>query len=90
MMKGFEYRPTKDDWCPNFDNNLVRVTLHTCMVNNGKMWHRVCVWGDDDCGMEKDFHGKETKKDAVKLYKYLLSLPHIEKKILKGLGFVPA
>lgn len=89
-MTRFEYRPTKDNWYPNFKNNRVRVTIHTFQKYQGKIWHRVCVWGSDDCGMEKDFHGKKTIKQALELYNYLIKSPSVERKTLENLGFIIA
>jgi len=45
-----EFRPTNDDWYPNYEGNLVR--LRVLSLSDG-MW-RVCVWGNDDTGMEID------------------------------------
>ena len=41
--------PTTDQWNPNYPGNMVRVSLHH--RSTGKD-HCVCVWGDDDDGME--------------------------------------
>ncbi len=41
---------TEEDWYPTV-NNKVRVKL---ILLSNKMW-RVCVWGGDDFGLEKDF-----------------------------------
>ncbi len=60
-MKSFYcLKPTPDDWYPNYEGDLVKVRLgiyipDCCAKNKGKKFHRVCVWGADDCGMEKDF-----------------------------------
>lgn len=43
---------TEEDWHPNFQNNMLRLRLYR--LNNNKGF-RVCIWGADDTGMEKDF-----------------------------------
>ena len=47
---GAKFMKTNDNWFSNFPGDLVAVEkIH---LRNG-MW-RVCVWGDDDFGMEID------------------------------------
>jgi hypothetical protein len=84
------FKPTNDDWYPNYPNDTVRVALMVNMDNKGEIWHRVCVWGADDCGMEMDFVGKENKILAVELYGKVISLPYVDRPILKKWGFVSA
>lgn len=43
---------TNEDWYPNYTDNLIEVSL--ALINAGSIY-RVCVWGADDFGMEKDF-----------------------------------
>ena len=84
-------RPTQDDWYPNFDNNQVEVSCITDMDDvDGNVWHRVCVWGRDDDGMEIDFFGKHSKVLAEELYKQVINLPFVNKNNLKQMGFVRA
>lgn len=54
------FRPTKENWCGNFaiagDARWPRpnlVCVQFLKMSTGQ-W-RVCVWGNDDIGMEKDF-----------------------------------
>ncbi len=42
---------TPDNWCPTAEDGKVRVTFTGLM---GPMW-RVCVWGEDDLGVERDY-----------------------------------
>lgn len=91
MKRTETYLPTNDDWCPNFEGDKVRVSLLTDMNFGGRgIWHRVCVWGSDDDGMEIDFDGEETKSLAEEMYKKIISLPYVDKPILKKWGFVRA
>lgn len=52
-----EFRaPTTDDWCPTRADGTVTVSAVELVGGNGTVGHtRVCVWGDDDLGMECDF-----------------------------------
>ena len=65
MNRTETYRPTQDDWHPNFEGNTVRVSQLTELNRKGEIWYRVCVWGSDDDGMEIDFFG-EMKKFLLK------------------------
>lgn len=93
------FKKTNDDWHPNFDGDLVAVSLilHRKNSREYKLYgstclFRVCVWGADDFGMEKDFFGEE--KDCVEQAKELYAI--LEKKDiiyiadLKKLGFINA
>lgn len=82
--------PTTDDWCPNYPNNEVRVAMMLNMEHNGKIWHRVCVWGNDDLGKERDFHGADEKDLAVELYRTVVRNPPVTFAKLKLLNFVNA
>lgn len=82
-----QYMPTNDEWYPNFEGDKVRVSLMTDMEYKGGIWHRVCVWGADDDGMEIDFDGAETKILAEEMYKKIIDLPYVDKPILKKWGF---
>lgn len=87
---------TSDDWHPNFPGEYVRVNfikLRPGCAGQFLGGYRVCVWGDDDEGMEKDFlvehmPWKKAKREAYTLY-HSLKEP-ITKQGLKALGFVPA
>lgn len=79
------YRPTSDCWHPNFPDGTV--SLSFIELSTGQ-W-RVCVWGADDDGMERDFkHGDRQK--AKKLYNRLAECSDITKEICQELGMVPA
>jgi hypothetical protein len=84
-------KPTRDNWCSNFPNNQVEVTIYCNMASgtNG-CWHRVCVWGNEDCGMEKDFFGEEQEKDALSVYAKVMNLDYVDFRHLKEMGFTNA
>lgn len=69
-------KPTQDWWYPNYENNMVRVTL---MIPDEEFMQempdcyvaRVAVWGKDDMGMEKDFFGEHGVDSAKSLFTLL-------------------
>jgi hypothetical protein len=78
---GGTYLPTTDDWYPNFERNTVECSL--LKLRDGMF--RVCIWGADDTGMERDF---ESQMDAKAMFK---ALPNpVTRDWLKAQGFVPA
>lgn len=74
------YKPTQDDWYPNFENNTVQLSL----LNLGNNTYRVCSWGNDDFGMELDF---ETLGEAEYIFDILNKKEFINKEDLKKMGF---
>ena len=46
---------------------------------------RVCVWGNDDCGMERDF---DLEGDALHIFYHIISWTYVNKDQLKNAGFV--
>jgi len=71
---------TYDNWSPNFDENFVEIK---CFVDgytreksrthpnwNGETTYycRICIWGGDDTGREKDFI-TESFEEAMQFYK---------------------
>ena len=89
------YKPTKEDWHGSFriqwqgEVMLVRVSTFPMRPWSGnlkKLW-RVCVWGDDDCGMEKDFlHPDEAKR----AFDYIVGLEYVNRIDLFNIGFQSA
>jgi len=88
--KEIKLKPTRDNWCPNFPNNQVTVTIFCNAIHEGNIWHRVCVWGDDDLGMERDFFGEEQEQDALDLYGRVMNLDYVDFRHLKKMGFKSA
>jgi len=75
------FKKTDDDWYPNFPNNEVKVSL----LNVYGGLFRVCVWGADDDGREKDFKNSD---EAEKVFNKLSMMDVINKSDLKIMGFV--
>ncbi|MEA1973164.1 MAG: hypothetical protein U9N34_07725 [Candidatus Cloacimonadota bacterium] len=73
---------TSDDFCPNINEDKVELSLVD--IKDGE--YRVCVWGNDDLGLEKDF---DNLGEAEYLFELLDRLPDITIEILKenGLDF---
>lgn len=90
------FKLTDDDWNPSYkmngyhqgvkNPNLVEVSFIQFCNNEG--W-RVCVWGADDSGMEKDFPHNQ-RNEAWQLFSELLNLATVNRGKLKDLGFVNA
>lgn len=68
------FKRTTDDWCGNYKiegdcrvNGLVNVSMCQTGPNpkNNDGEFRVCVWGNDDLGMERDFGNDETLAMSV-------------------------
>jgi hypothetical protein len=87
-----KFKPTKDNWCPNYPNNQVRVSifLNNYDASTDEIIHLVSVWGDDDCGMEKEFRGRDKEDEALKCYAKIMNLDYVDFKHVKELGFVGA
>lgn len=74
------YKPTTDDWYPNFENNTIRISL--LLLNDGTF--RVCAWGNDDFGMERDF---ESLGEADDIFDTIEKYSTVNKQDLYDLGF---
>lgn len=90
------YKETFDDWCPsyirstaNYPNDgpkLVQISFMVLPFSDPKQW-RVCAWGGDDLGMERDF---DTYTAALHIFMKIVSENNISKKFLEDEGFVYA
>ena len=80
------YKETEESWSPSFcmeDKLLVEVSF--LKLNGSEGW-RVCVWGMDDCGMEKDFD-KNQENSAWCCFIELIGRDLIDMQYLKSAGF---
>jgi len=98
MREMTAFKLTHDNWCPAWQlsksdarfttQNLVQVSVLEFHDRSG---YRVCVWGADDDGMEKDFKpGKNQRLAALRLFNKLLRQPYVDKSFLRSLEFVNA
>jgi len=78
-------RPTSDDWFPTAADGTVKVSF--AELSTGQ-W-RVCVWGDDDCGMERDF-GPDDREQAVRMHLLLAGCSDVTKRLCADLGMTYA
>lgn len=81
-------KKTQDDWHPNFEGNKVRVRL--IWLGPDYENYRVCVWGADDFGMEKDFIDGDNYVTALSTFQLLCMKEYVNIADLKKLGFVLA
>lgn len=73
---------TPDDWHPCYEGGEVEVWLVSLL--NATHW-RVCVWGADDDGMERDFLVRE----VAEVFYHSIS-NGITHNALRGMGFQQA
>jgi hypothetical protein len=85
-MRKVIYKETNEDWYPSFEMNsdkLLRVVL--CKLSNKHF--RVCVWGADDFGMERDYPFNHAVL-ALETFEIICKLEEpLTRKFLKDLGF---
>ena len=95
-MKIEAFVEVKEDWYGNFniaddgrypDNKFVCVSFYN--LPRDSHYPMVCVWGNDDCGVEKVFRKDEVEK-ALELYKTIVSTPFPTKEYLRQLGLLDA
>lgn len=97
------FKLTDDDWYPSYtlgqyhngwapgEVKLVEVTLlqFTPTPSDPNPGYRVCVWGNDDLGM--DFDVEAADKDlAVQMFHQIIAMERVNKSELEALGFVYA
>jgi hypothetical protein len=75
---------THDDWYPCIDDKYVSLK-YVGLLTDGM--YRVCVWGGDDFGLEKDY---STEEEAKEVYERLKATKVINKRDLFNIGFVNA
>lgn len=88
------YKRTIDDWYPSYRIETMATTPRLIVevsfleFPNNAGW-RVCAWGGDDCGLEKDFK-REQRDAAWATFVEVISQKTVEKWWLKDKGFWPA
>lgn len=76
---------TNEPWYPTREDGTLQASFISLMRGESVAGWRVCVWGEDDCGMERDF---ETRADAIEMFRRVVDLT--TKKQLEAWGFVHA
>jgi hypothetical protein len=87
------FKETNDDWCGNYRivgdmrvSDLVHVSFLELSWDAASLW-RVCVWGNDDLGLELDF---SSRNEAFDTFLKVISWPYVSQKSLRDIGFVGA
>lgn len=91
-------KPTQDDWYGNDKidritvggevHRDVRIVTVTCVtLRDDKTPYRVCVWGNDDYGLEKDYGIEE---EARFNFMKILKMDWVNKQPLIDMGFINA
>lgn len=86
------FKKTTDDWCGSYimrgwpeDKMLVEVSFCQTGPNPPiKGEWRVCAWGNDDCGMERDF---TSESEAWVCFLEVIGLDDVTRVALKARGF---
>jgi hypothetical protein len=85
--------PVQEDWYPSFKIDyqgeilLVHVTLHeSCLLQSVNPFIRVSIWGEDDCGMDKDYLPTEMDK-AIADWLMVIQKKNMTREWLKEQGF---
>ena len=91
------FKRTEDDWYGNYqimNDKRVRDLVEVSFTQTGpnpkqhQGEYRVCAWGNDDCGMEKDFADDEEL--AWNCFLQVIGMDNVTKSALKILGFISA
>ena len=79
------FKPTSDDWCDNYQGDVLAGFVRVSFVNNeGSIYqNRVCVGGNDDC--MSAFEGPE----AERMFLQLLALFDLTKQAVAAIGLKP-
>lgn len=87
------FKHTSEDWFPSYKMDGGRTSLvEVCFTQTGPNppiagdW-RVCVWGGDDCGMERDF---SSETEAWNCFLQVIGLKDVTRAALKERGFSSA
>lgn len=82
------FKEVNEDWYSNYHiADDVRYTGKYVSIRISKLFDglfRVCVWGNDDLGMDRDF---EVESDAVKMFQTLVIVEELTKQFLSENGF---
>jgi hypothetical protein len=95
-MRTDVFKYTSDDWYPSYiltnSHNKIKGLVKVSFTQTGPNppiegeW-RVCVWGEDDCGMEQDFVNETI---AWCCFLEVIGLEDVTMASLNSLGFISA
>ena len=83
MDSFFCFKPTTDNWCGNYDGNLVKLKYHGAIAPDNAVY-RVSVQGADDMMMAFDTNNEVSAK---LIFDVVLKMPTVSFKGLKEIGF---
>ncbi len=92
-MRTNVFKRTSDDWCPSYtlegrEGNLVEVSFIKLRAHYGDTPWRVCVWGADDMGLERDY---KTESEAWVVFLQVIGWEDVtQERLIKELGFYGA
>jgi hypothetical protein len=91
MVRTAVFKLTNDNWCPSYKlgNEMAVEVSFIPLVSyktEGNKW-RVCIWGEDDTGMEKDF---VSESEAITAFLEVIGLNFVNFDNLSERGFYPA
>lgn len=86
-LYGDKFVWTSDNFYPNFEGNLVNVSM--MRLNLEEDTYRVCVWGEDDCGFERDWKSSDPE-EAKRIYFKIVNSGNVTHKLLESLKFKSA
>lgn len=81
IQRGFIFRPTIDNWAPNFPDNLVAMAV--IPLSDGKF--RVVIMGADDTGLEIDL---STQEEANRIFSELPSIISFKELWTRGFRYM--
>lgn len=84
------FQATSDDWYPCYQLKRYKLVKVSCFELCGGEGWRVCVWGADDCGMERDWPTWQGQFPAFQMFMEIIRQPEISKQWLLDAGFVRA
>jgi len=80
------FKKTKDNWCGNYYNELVKLTFHgNISPYQETPIYRVSIWGNDNMGMEFDTNNELT---AQGIFQQVIGLEYVNRADLIKLNFV--
>lgn len=93
-MQAQVFKRTQDDWYGNYKiavdqrvSDLVEVTFMNLLPGPTPTGWCVCVWGNDDYGLERDF---ESETEAWNIFLQVIGMEFVNQQALRDMGFITA
>lgn len=82
------FRPTTDNWSPNYPDGTVKVRLYARQEFQHNKLHRtliwIDVWGYDDIGMVKEFETIEEAERCFASLPFIISMQDLSERGFRG------